>query len=546
VGAHRGPGDRPRGPLPEGFDPWPSLQLSEWRDWDEVVRWALPLYASAARSPAMDAKLAEWRALPDDATRARAALRFVQDEVRYLGIELGPSSHRPHPPAEVFARRFGDCKDKSLLLVTLLRAMGIEAAPALVDTDAGAALPSRLPSPLEFDHVIVRARVAGAERWLEPTRSLERGPVAALAPPPYHRALGVERGTGDLTAIPEPAPAPLEVVTTLSVPRFGAPVRFQVVTTLEGTRAVGMRHTLAETPAPQLQRRYLDYYAHEDPAIRVGAPLAVEDAPDADRVVLTETYELPPVASGADRGFQAEAIWNVLGMPTTALRKQPLGIEHPVRIRERFRIELPGRPDLETERREVASAAGRLTREARVDGNAYVLELEYRSLAAEVAPAGVAGHLRKLRDMRELASFTVPLLVAKPRQVAAGMSGPAFVVLLVGLLLGGCAVVIGTTAAFNGDLRRWWGGVRQWRRRRAFRAKFDAEPGDSPELPLRIATLDAIPARAARLRCACGAPVAPPAGAGERVLYGGREVVVHQLACTRCAGGRRAYFAVEG
>ena len=44
-------------------------------------------------------------------------------------------------PAAVLARRFGDCKDKVLLLVTILRALGVEAYPALVNSRWARALP---------------------------------------------------------------------------------------------------------------------------------------------------------------------------------------------------------------------------------------------------------------------------------------------------------------------------------------------------------------------------------------------------------------------
>src|SRR5207248_3294814 len=97
----------------------------------------------------------------DEPARALPALRFVQDDVRYLGIEIGPSSHRPHPPAAVLDQRFGDCKDKSLLLVTLLRALGVEAWPVLLHTSLGRALDEWLPTAVAFNHVVVLARVGG-------------------------------------------------------------------------------------------------------------------------------------------------------------------------------------------------------------------------------------------------------------------------------------------------------------------------------------------------------------------------------------------------
>jgi transglutaminase-like putative cysteine protease len=70
----------------------------------------------------------------DDEEYILEAIRFVQDEVRYLGVETGINTHKPYPPSQILAQRFGDCKDKSLLLTTLLQARNIEAYPVLVNT----------------------------------------------------------------------------------------------------------------------------------------------------------------------------------------------------------------------------------------------------------------------------------------------------------------------------------------------------------------------------------------------------------------------------
>src|SRR5690606_12491954 len=103
-----------------------------------------------------------------DEGRLLAALRFVQGEIRYLGVEVGPGSHAPSPPDQVLARRLGDCKDKTLLTVTLLDRLGIEAHPPLVATGLRRAIAQRLPSPGAFDHVIVLAKLDGQFIWLDP------------------------------------------------------------------------------------------------------------------------------------------------------------------------------------------------------------------------------------------------------------------------------------------------------------------------------------------------------------------------------------------
>ena len=54
---------------------------------------------------------------------------FVQRDVRYVGIELGIGGYQPHPAAEVFAHRYGDCKDKATLLRSMLREIGVDSYP---------------------------------------------------------------------------------------------------------------------------------------------------------------------------------------------------------------------------------------------------------------------------------------------------------------------------------------------------------------------------------------------------------------------------------
>src|SRR5690606_18839309 len=110
---------------PAWYQPFALAQVAPRRRWSEVVEWALPLYPRDASLPAeLERKAGEWARLPTPQARLAAALRLVQDEVRYFGQEIGDSSHRPASPAVTWERRYGDCKDKTYLLVTLLRRLG--------------------------------------------------------------------------------------------------------------------------------------------------------------------------------------------------------------------------------------------------------------------------------------------------------------------------------------------------------------------------------------------------------------------------------------
>ena len=88
--------------------------------------------------------------------QVRAVYDYVATQIRYVAWEFGIHGYQPYNAATIFARRFGDCKDKSILMTTLLDRLGIEAHPVLVQA---AALRGEqdLSTPLltHFNHCIV-------------------------------------------------------------------------------------------------------------------------------------------------------------------------------------------------------------------------------------------------------------------------------------------------------------------------------------------------------------------------------------------------------
>jgi transglutaminase-like putative cysteine protease len=164
--------------LPQGAPPrytWQRVvEYSDFSDWTAISRHFAPLYARAAALAAGSPLKAEARriaaahATPLD--RARAALKLVQQEVRYVYVGLDGGNLTPAAAAETWQRRYGDCKGKTALLLGLLAELGVEADPVLVSNsgiDDG--MDERLPSPRLFDHVLVRARIGGSKYWLDGT-----------------------------------------------------------------------------------------------------------------------------------------------------------------------------------------------------------------------------------------------------------------------------------------------------------------------------------------------------------------------------------------
>lgn len=241
--------------LPTRFARTGELEFSQFTSWHDLSAILAPLYAKAATlavdSP-LKAEAAKIRALSNDPkVQAAAALNLVEDQVRYVFIGANQGGYVPADADATWTRRFGDCKGKSVLLVALLRELGIEAEAAAVSTWAGDGMDHSLPLIELFDHVIVRATIAGKVYWMDGTR-LGDGTLDLLSPPPYQWALLLPPGGGDLTAIEMPPPAkPLEE-TLLKFDASGgldAPAPVQVDFIMRGDAAIDLHNKLlAQTP----------------------------------------------------------------------------------------------------------------------------------------------------------------------------------------------------------------------------------------------------------------------------------------------------------
>ena len=177
------------------------LRAGSFSDWQEVSAVMAPHFDAAAvvESDSEVAGLArDIMAKSDDPLeRAALAVRLVQDEVSYLLNGLDGGNYLPQSADETWDVRYGDCKAKSVLLLSLLREMNIDAEPVLVSTQIGDAIPELLPLPAAFNHVIVHAMIGGTDYWLDGTSAATR--LATIADvPPFYYALPLREGGSDL------------------------------------------------------------------------------------------------------------------------------------------------------------------------------------------------------------------------------------------------------------------------------------------------------------------------------------------------------------
>lgn len=152
---------------------YPMTSYSTFMDWQAVVNWALPLYQYSEQG--LDRIKGQIASGKENISRITDIIRYVQDDIRYLGLESGMSAYRPNSPQKVFEQKYGDCKEKSLLLVALLRKEGLEAYPVLVNTEWKHNVAAFSANASAFDHCIVTYKWKGEDYFVDPTISGQGG-----------------------------------------------------------------------------------------------------------------------------------------------------------------------------------------------------------------------------------------------------------------------------------------------------------------------------------------------------------------------------------
>ncbi|MEK6637487.1 MAG: DUF3857 domain-containing protein [Pseudomonadota bacterium] len=150
------------------------VQYSDFANWNSISERFSGIFRKAATFPAASPLKQEAKRIVATQTspldRASAALKLVQQDVRYIYVGLDGGNLTPATAEDTWQRRYGDCKGKTALLLGLLTELGIEAEPVLAsNTGADDGLDQRLPSLQMFDHVLVRAKIDGKQYYLDGT-----------------------------------------------------------------------------------------------------------------------------------------------------------------------------------------------------------------------------------------------------------------------------------------------------------------------------------------------------------------------------------------
>ena len=137
-----------------------TSQKNEFLNWQGMGTWYGSLYNG--QTDASEAIKQEVNSLAAGKTATLAKMQalasFLQRDIRYVAIELGIGGYQPHAAPDVFSHRYGDCKDKATLLHTMLREIGVNSYPVLINTRRGS-VTREMPAHSAFNHMILAIRL---------------------------------------------------------------------------------------------------------------------------------------------------------------------------------------------------------------------------------------------------------------------------------------------------------------------------------------------------------------------------------------------------
>lgn len=152
------------------------LLVTTINSWEEFSHWWRKLIKGKTEpNTAIKQKVEELlKGLSTNKEKTEAIYDYVKREIRYVSIDMGSSGYEPAPAREVFENKYGDCKDKSTLLISMLKSAGIPAYYVLIPTNTTRNLIKDFPFPLQFNHCIVAIENEKGYHFIDPVATEDR------------------------------------------------------------------------------------------------------------------------------------------------------------------------------------------------------------------------------------------------------------------------------------------------------------------------------------------------------------------------------------
>jgi transglutaminase-like putative cysteine protease len=400
---------------PGWYEPYGSISFSENENWGDVIVWAETLYQQTEQHKSIVGLADEIKQNNESqAEQIAAALKYTQDNIRYVGLEMGVNSHLPTPAHETLVLKYGDCKDKALLFISILKALGIDAYPALVNTEETKLLDQRLPAVNLFDHVIVTLQFNGERIWLDPTLSYQTGRLEQLFQPDYGYALVIKEGEKSLTSMKNSQPNSYTHVAENYIlsGNVEQAVAYNVVSEYLGDKAQTKHGQIERDGKKKLSQDYEVFYQRIYPKLTSTAPVEISTDTTSGVLKLTENYTINEFWTKKEvdykRNFYATDIRDAVYKPKQLTRDAPLWFNYPDNIINSITIEFNEKNwEFDNESFVEDNDFFYFKRNVVFDDSTLRLTYEYRSKTDHIPVEQIDNYLAARKTLREKAYYGI-------------------------------------------------------------------------------------------------------------------------------------------
>ena len=427
------PGNNYAGAAPEPNTPdWcienPWLQVSDCQDWQTVASGFAAVWQEDPEAPELKELITGIRDREASVlSRVECAIRLVQDEFRYLSVDLELGGHVPAPPGVVAHRRYGDCKDLSFLLVHLLKGLGVKARPILVNSRLKKGIEDKLPMPGLFDHVVVEFEAGEGTRWVDPTLRSQGGGCLNRVIPDYGAGLPIDPEAKALVKAPANAlsQSAFELKESLLLDTKGAPSLLAVSVRAVGTYAENLRQQFECCAIEDIARERLEACRQRFGTIERRGELQFRNDRDTNQFWIAETFEIPtPLIPAGETpetirfSLPSNIILSSLAMPDATIRRTPLALPHPANLTHSIELYSPGISLSGGHRQQLGNGRIRFVRSHKTMAGFWSVNFQLTTLEDSVPPEELQEHRRMLQEITRESQWDVVLAVgfARPRQ----------------------------------------------------------------------------------------------------------------------------------
>ncbi|WP_203258299.1 DUF3857 domain-containing transglutaminase family protein [Hyunsoonleella ulvae] len=404
---------------PNWYLSYQNLFVTDFETWEAVVNWALNIYQDNVKpSQSLQTKIDQIQSSTEyEGERISTILKFVQDEIRYLGLESGIGAYKPFSPSKVLEQRFGDCKDKSWLMVTMLRKMGIEAYPVLINTIYGESLHQFLPSPKVFDHVVVKViDSTNTHLFYDPTNSNQFGNYKSVSFPNYGKALVIKKGNTALEQITPKSENVVEVFDTFDLPTVGGPGSLNVMTVYKEAEADVIRARYKSNSISSLRKDFKSYYDNLYDGVEALKDPVFDDDSLVNEILVEESYKITDIWKpmvGNDKNIAVEftpySILDVFMLPNEKERKTPYALYYPTHKKHQITVKLPKRWSVPKDNVTINSKSFNFSIKSKMNPSRDILYInyEYKNKSSYVKPEDFEEYYNKIKEVEQIIAYYI-------------------------------------------------------------------------------------------------------------------------------------------